>query len=383
MRTITTWCLGVLAAAVMIFPHSVGAGEVVRFGVSIALTGGMWESGNAYLAGVKLRLKEYNRTRGSDDPELEMLVLDDKSDRDTAVANVGLLAKEGVSAIIGPTASAFAVAMRPNAEKYKVVIISPSATEPDISRNKDWVFRILFDDVFQGTAIGDFVTETLGLKRAAVVVNKRFSYGQTVAEAFRQAVEKNGGTIVAAEYYDWDVKDDSDSDLTGLLALVKEADPQVVLLPCYSWEAASILRQAQRVGLDTLFCGGDTWLNENVMLESGNMLEGGYFIAGRDIDSPAPEMRHFVSLYDVSNDPNSRPSSFLGYDALSPLIAAMENGYDGESIRQGLYDLQRFPLASGTISIDPQTGTAKQGYIYQVVFEDDYFHAKFIKEVDP
>ncbi len=377
-------CLLLLAMVLAAVPCRAGEVKTVRFGVSLSLSGTMYESGNAYLAGIKMRYDEFNRNSAKTGLKLEMVVLDDESKREKAVSNyIELVDKHAVQAVLGPTASTFAHAMRPPAVERKVPIISPSATGPDISRDNDWVFRILFDDSFQGQALARYMAGTLQYKRAAVIANKNVTYSKTVYQAFAEEFKKAGGAMVAEEWFEWNYSDNKEHDFSANLRKIKAAKPDVVLLPGYSWEVAAILRQALTEDVDTVFCGGDTWQNEFVMLESGNKIRGSYFIAGRNADSTAPEMRHFVELYNMSNDPGARQNSFLGYDALSLMIEALKAGHDGESIREGLYAIKNFRLAAGTITIDREKGTLKSGYLYRVEMEDELFVPELVEEIAP
>lgn len=359
-------------------------GEIFRFGVCLSLTGGMQESGNAYLAGVRMRVDEHNAALGPGGVRLEAVVRDDASDAATAAAIVEELAVgEGVSAIVGPTSSGLVAAMRPNAVKHGVVVISPSATNPDIGKNGDWMFRVLFDDAFQGRVLARFVTERLAATRVGVVANRLSPYGKSFWESFRRTAVENGAVVAAEEWYEWDAKTDDSHDFAANLRMIKTARPDVTLLPNYSWEVAEIVRQSLVEDVKTVFCGGDTWQNENVMLESGYNLENGYFVAGRNIDFDAPEMRHYVRLYDMSNDLHVRANSFQAYDAVSLLIEAMKNGRDGAAIRDGLYAIRDFPLASGPITIDRVKGTIKPGCVYRVEMIDEVFAPVFVEEVLP
>lgn len=252
-------CIIVFTIVLAAVPCWTGEIKTVRFGVSLSLSGTMSESGNAYLAGIKMRFDEFNTNAAKTGLKLDMVVLDDQSKKEKAVENyVALVDKHNARAVLGPTASTFAHAMRPYAAERKVPIISPSATAPDISRNDDWVFRILFDDSFQGHALARYMADKLKFKRAAVIVNKNVTYSKTVYEAFQEEFKKAGGTMVAEEWFEWNYSDDKEHDFSDNLRKVKAEKPQVVLLPGYSWEVAAILRQALTEDVDTVFCGGDT-----------------------------------------------------------------------------------------------------------------------------
>lgn len=358
--------------------------ETVRFGVCLSLTGEFGATGTKFLAGVRLRLEDFNSRAAEHGFRLEMVVRDAKSDAATAAAAVRELAvREKVPAIIGPLSTNVMLGMREVAHELGVVLISPSVTSPRIGRDGDWAFRVLFDDAFQGVALARFLYERQGIRRAAAIVNDRLAYSRSVFDAFKENFLRLGGEIVAEERYNWVANEDEPFDFGDVLEKVMAKDPEIVLLPVNSIEVASIIRTSTMGGFAARFCGGDTWQHENVLLSSGNNLEGAYFISGVNFNSGTPAMRHFLNLYDHSHDPDAQPMSVLGYDALSLLIEALGNGRDSEAIREGLYKIKDFELATGTITIDRQRGSEKTAFIHRIDRENGAFVAKVIDEIKP
>lgn len=87
-----------------------------------------------------------------------------------------------------------------------------------------------------------------------------------------------------------------------------------------------------------------------------------------------PEMWRFMELLNKSNDVHAEPASALGYDALSLFIEALRRrGENGVSLREALYGIKDFPLATGAISIDRAHGTVKQAYIVRIMRKGDVF----------
>lgn len=374
----------ILPLALLAATANCGKPEVVRIGVCLSLSGGFQESGRKALAGVRMRVDDFNSRADETDVRLELVVRDDASLPGTAARMVRELAvEEKVPAIIGPLSTSLMLEMRPIAREFGVVLISPSVTSPEIGKEGDWAFRVLFDDAFQGVILAKFVRHTLGLRLAGLIINDQFSYAGSVAEAFAEQFRREGGRVKVEEHYSWVVDEESDYDFSTILDRVVAADPDIVVLPLHSIEVASVIRQSTLSGFEARFCGGDTWQHEVVYLSSGNKLDGSFFVSGIDFDSGSTEMVKFRYLYDHSHDPDAQLTSVLGYDAASLVIEGLKNGRDGESIRAGLYKIRNLELASGTITIDPQRGSEKSAFIQRIDWVNDLFASTVIEEIKP
>ena len=136
------------------------------------------------------------------------------------------------------------------------------------------------------------------------------------------------------------------------------------------------------VDLETTFCGGDAWLNKKILLAGGNNLEGSYYFSSGDIYSNTPEAKHFVELYDMSNDPNAEPASVHAYDAMIVLTEALKRGgRSAKEIRDIIYTLVDFPLVSGRVTFNLGTGLKKSLYLNRIVRKGDDFETEVIAEI--
>ncbi len=374
----------ILTALLPCLPSAASEVPVVRIGVALSTSGELAESGKKFIAGIRLRMEDFNRNAAEHGYRLDLVFRDPQSTTGRAVdAVTSLIEDEGVQAIIGPMSTTLMLAMAPVVREKQVVLISPSVTSPQIGYDGDWCFRVLFDDRFQGVALARYVREKLGYDRAGAILNDRFAYAKSVFDAFRDRFIAEGGAIVAEEHYSWVADEDRMYDFSEIFTRIADIRPEIILLPVHSTEVAAIIRESLRTGVSLQFCGGDTWHHENVLYSSGNNVENSYFISGIDFDSNSPEMRRFLSLYDASNDPAAQPTSVLGYDALSLLIKAMENGHSAAEIHEGLYGIRDFEIATGTITIDPERGSEKSAFVHKIEFLGAEFIANVVDEIKP
>ncbi|TKJ41163.1 hypothetical protein CEE37_05715 [candidate division LCP-89 bacterium B3_LCP] len=92
--------------------------------------------------GLAISLEEVNEAGGVKGKDIELIYEDSQSDPAKAVSALNkLISTENVSVVIGDIASSSVLAMAPIAEKSKVVLLSPGASNPDISEAGDYIFR--------------------------------------------------------------------------------------------------------------------------------------------------------------------------------------------------------------------------------------------------
>src|SRR5207248_888643 len=121
----------------------------------------------------------------------------------------------------------------------------------------DYIFRACFIDPFQGYVMAKFATETLKLKKAAILRDVRNDYSVGLAKVFNDNFTKMGGQIVDNESYS-----SGDVDFKAQLPNIKGAAPNALYVPGYYTDVGLIARQAREVGLTVPLLGGDGWASE-------------------------------------------------------------------------------------------------------------------------
>src|SRR5215212_3090246 len=166
-----------------------GAGDKVRVGVFMSLTGSTANFGISSVNGIKMATDEANAQGGVLGKQIELLVQDDRSDAQEAATIVTrFVTQDKVNAILGEVASSRSIAAAPIAQNAKIPMVSPSSTNPEVTRKGDYIFRTCFTDPIQGAAIGEFAAKNLNAKRAGLLIDRKNDYsvglGQFIRESF-------------------------------------------------------------------------------------------------------------------------------------------------------------------------------------------------------
>ncbi len=370
----------------LVSPAAVQAGEVttVRIGVCLSMTGEFAQYGPLNYAGITLFADNWNRRSGENGLHLELVLRDDKSDPAVAAAIVDEFADMGdVPVIIGPITSANMLKMVPRARERKIPLVSPAATNPALGNYDDWAFRVQPGEDYQGQVLARFFRGGLAAETAAALVNTRYEYGIGLAGSFQYEFTKRNGAVLVIEDINWDF-DAGVFDFSDIIDRMRAADPEVVLLSGFADEAIAFIQQASEKGWQPIFCGGDSWLNPQVLQEAGAGLDDSYYIGSADLYANNAEARRFIQLLDRSEDPDLQTFSVFGYDSMMVVARALRDGArTSEAIRDYLYDLRDFPMVSGTISCTRESGLEKTLYIYRISRVGDDFYSELVAVMEP
>ncbi len=297
-------------------------------GVVVPETGEAAVYGASIKTGVKLAFDEAKGARKLP-PGLVVEYRDSGSDPAKAASLAEALYKDGALAIIGGVTTAEAQAMIPVADKRERVLISPSASAPQLARMSVYFFRVYPSDDLEGGKAASLITSTLA-KRKVIVVQEDNPYTRGLLPVFLGQLASAGGRVLVTVTLGepgWEQK------LRDGLAAYQ---PEAVYVCGYGeaiLKAVSVIRGAGFTGPIVTTSAINT---ATLLQKGGKLLEGIYFpLAGVDLASTQEPTQTFVKRYHEVY--NLLPDTYAahGYDAALALLYAME----GQPPRSGR-DLQ-------------------------------------------
>ena len=316
-----------------------------------SLTGTEATFGQSTHNGVTLAFEEINAAGGIAGRKLRVIAEDDQSKAEEAAnAVTKLISSNNVAAIIGEVASSNSLAAAPICQSNKIPMITPSSTNPDVTKKGDYIFRMCFLDNYQGPVLARFAVNNLHLNRAAMLIDMRSDYSRGLAEAFEQVFTSLGGKIVARQSFS-----KGDSDFRPQLTAIQGASPQIVFIPGYYNDVASIAIQARDIGIRVPLLGGDGWESPKLLEIGGQALEGCMYSNHYHSDDPTPAVRDFVQKYQQRF--GARPDSIaaLAYDAARVLADGIRHAgpnFTSRALRDALAATRNFPGVTGAITFD-------------------------------
>jgi branched-chain amino acid transport system substrate-binding protein len=283
-----------------------------------------------------------------------------------------LISRDKVIALIGEVSSGRSLEAAPIAQKEKIPMIAPAATNEKVTQVGNYIFRVCFIDPFQGEVMAKFATTDLKVKKVAVLSSVANAYSVGLAKVFKETFTKGGGQIAVEKNFT-----EGDKDFRAQLTAVKAANVEAVFVPSYYTEAALVVRQARELGITVPFFGGDGWEDEQLLNIGGEALNGCYYSTHFSAENTDPVVKTFVGKYKARWS-NEVPGAFsaLGYDAIYVLADAIKRagGTDGEKLRDALAATKNFAGVSGVTTLDKNRNASKPATIIAIKGGKLLFH---------
>ena len=246
MRIRTSRSTGLLAAlALLALARPAAAAEPIDIGVITSLSGSFATFGAMEVAGYQVAVNEVNAKGGVLGRPLRLLVEDDASNQNAALAAAEKLIGKGVPLILGAYASGITKPLAGYATRSKIVLLNSNSADTAITKpGSPYVFRVGQTTDSFADACFDMMKSLPGLKTVAILVSND-ALGKSTANSAKDRAKSGGFTVVAEQAYDRGL-----TDFRPTLNSFKALNPDVVALSSYEEDAATLMRQAKEVNLN-------------------------------------------------------------------------------------------------------------------------------------
>lgn len=374
---------GVAAAAALLLlgckkPNETAANaDFIPIGEYASLTGKEAAFGQSSHNGTVLAVEEINKAGGVLGKPIKLITEDTQSKPGESATSVRkLISRDNVVAVLGEVASGRSLEGASVCQPAKIPMVSPSSTNPKVTKAGDYIFRVCFDDTFQGKILAKFARENLKASDVAVLADATAPYSVGLAEYFKENFTKNGGNIIIEQRYSG-----GDKDFRAQLTAIRAAQPDAIFIPGYYTDVGLIVSQARQLGIDVPLFGGDGWEAPQLIEIGGDALEGTYYSTHFFHESTEPEVQEFVKKYTERFGEAPDAMAALGYDSAMILADAIKRAgsTDPAKIRDALAATKDFQGATGKTTIDENRNASKPAVILTV--EDGKF--KYLETVTP
>lgn len=341
-------------------PAASAPGEIT-IGHYGSLTGAQATFGKSTDNGIKLAVKEVNAAGGvtvAGKKYTIRLVSEDTEGKPEKAGTVvtKLITKDKVVCVLGEVASSVSLQGAPVCQEYGVPMITPSSTNPDVTKVGDMIFRVCFIDPFQGEACAKFARGELKAAKVAVLFDQASAYSVGLKDEFNKAFKAAGGEIVSEQAYTQGA-----SDFNAQLTRIRESSPDAIFIPGYYSDVTNIALQSRKLGMKMPLLGGDGWDSEELGKNAGESIEGCFYSNHYAPDQPTEEIQAFVTKYkaDFGGVPDGLAA--LGYDGARLLFEAMgrAKSLSGTDLRDAIGQARGFKGVTGAITLNDHRDAVK------------------------
>ena len=273
--------------------------------------------------GAKLAIEEANAkgiTVDGKKVKFELLTEDDAADGKQATQVAQKLMDAKVVGVVGHLNSGTSIPASAIYNAAGVAQISPSATNPKLTNQGfKGVFRMVANDVAQGTAIGNYAVKGMGGKKIAIIDDKT-AYGVGLADETEKAVKASGGAVVIREA----LANEKEQDFKGVLTKVKAKAPDVIMFGGMDAQAGPMLKQMKALGIKAKFISGDGAQSAELIKLGGDAAEGSYATTAGLPKEKMPQGPAFYDKFKAKFNADVQVYAPFTYDATNVLIAAIQ-----------------------------------------------------------
>lgn len=322
--------------------------HAVSVGAILPLTGESSSYGNDARIAIEIAFQQ-GRTDSSK-RKIQCVFEDDQMSASKAVSAMNkLLQIDKPIAIVGAFSSSSTLAIAPLAEARKVVVISPTASSPDITNSGDYIFRNWPSDAYEtALMLHSLKSFAPGVKSLAVAAVKS-DYGDGTLSFITQHALKEGFDLVKKERFP-----PNTTDFRVILESLKMANPDAVYFIGYYADVALALRQAKETGMTSQALSVSACEDARLVELAGDAAEGlVYTRPARADDHGNSLLTDFVKEFQRIANKEPSIAARQAYDAARLIAAGIDNGASTSTeLQRYLGEVKDFHGVGGTFSFD-------------------------------
>lgn len=363
----------VLLVGIFFIAPAAGAADTIKMGVAGAHSGDLASYGIPTVKAAELVVKKINAKGGVLGRQVELVVEDDQCKTEVAVNVATKLITEEVDVVLGHICSGPCKASLGIYEAAGVVLMSPSATNTDLTKSgrHNNFFRTIAPDDAQAKTQIDFCLNVLKAKTIAILHDKG-DYGKGLAEFAKGFLEKDSrGKLVLFEGIT-----PGAVDYTAVINKVKRTKADVLLYGGFHPEASKLVRQMRRKNMKTIFISDDGVKDITFIKIAGQYAEGVY------ATGPTDTTKNLLAIAAIDAHKaayGSDPGAFFlnAYSAATALLEGIQAAgtTDFASVSKALRNTY-FNTPLGRISFDERGDAIGVGFAVFQVRDGQYVEVK-------
>jgi len=341
----------------------------IKIGFFAPLTGEAAADGKSALHGAQIAVEYINSHGGVLGRELQLVSYDDQLSADQAIAIAHKLIEEDqVVAAVSGSYSGTTLAASSIYNEEGVPLVDAYAVNPDITKDKPFVFRVGMMGVTEGKAAGYAAVKYFNATRVAILYIDN-PFGVSLYDNAKAQLESMGASVVYSAKFNFPT-----TDFTSWLTEAKDQNPDLLMIFGYYNHAVAI-KQARDLGIDVPILGCEGFDSPKLMEIAGDYANGVVIVTDLNRDSDKDFVQDFLKEYEKVAGMPADMVAASSYDAVLVLAKAIEKAgsTDPQDIANALKSLTNIEGATGMILKFTEGGNA-QKYITLQIVKNKEFH---------
>ncbi len=319
---------GLSAALILASANTAFAADTIKIGVGGAHSGELASYGIPTLNAVRIVVDEFNAKGGLLGKQIEIVAADDQCKPELAPNAATSMLSQDVVGVVGMICSGATKAALPIFNDANIVVISPSATTPELTLSGDnkTFFRTIGHDFTQAEISANFIGKEIKPKSIAFL-HDNSEYGKGFAQSVKENIEKKYPAIKVALF---EAVTTGASDYSAVARKIRREKAQFLVWGGYLPEASKIVNNLRELEIEIPMLGPDGLKDENFINTAGEASEGVYASGPADT-SNNPISKEAAKKHQEKF--SSAPGAFFdnAYSAALALITAIEEAKSTET----------------------------------------------------
>ncbi|MDC0335671.1 branched-chain amino acid ABC transporter substrate-binding protein [Pseudodesulfovibrio sp.] len=348
------------------------APSALVLGVAGAHSGDLASYGLPSINAAKLVAAKVNAAGGVKGAMVEVVAQDDQCKPEVATNAATKMLSDDVKIVLGHICSGATKAALPIYMSGKIVVMSPSATNPPLTQSGEYpnFFRTIAPDDAQAALEVSFA-KGLGLKKVAVIHDKG-DYGKGFATFCKTYIEQEDGIEVVL----FEGVTPGAVDYSAVVQKIKGSGADGVIFGGYHPEASKIVTGMRKKGVEIPFLSDDGVKDDTFIKVAGKYAEGVYATGPKDLSS-LPMNQEAVAAHKKEFGADPGPFFSQAYAAAQALLAAVEaaDSTDYDAVTNALRS-NYVETAVGKIKFDAKGDAEGVGFSVYQVKDGNYVEVK-------
>ena len=339
-----------------------GQSQPVKIGYVAGLTGRLADLGTGGRDGALLATEEINAAGWISGKRIELLVRDDKSDVNAALAVDRELLDAGAIAIVGHVISSAGLAAAPLMNSRQVPMLSPTVRTAQLTGIDDYFFSLI-TPIWPATEQQARFAFRSGIRRMTLVydLNNR-QYGEDWTDGFARSFSKLGGEITAT----LTVSSAKPVDYAQISQKILAADATGVLLVAGAVDTAMICQHLRKAGSGMLIFTSSWPVTTEFIKLAGNYANGVVMSSPFNDQDKTAAFVDFQKKFAARFGYAPNYAAVHSYEAIRLIADSLATNPDPKQLKQTILQKKTFAGLTGPFSFDGFGDTIRGNYLLSV-----------------
>ena len=346
-------------------------------GVLLPTSGAAASYGESMKQGIELAISQ-GKDDGTMPDSINWVWGDSGSDPQQAASELQRLAGEGARIIIAGTTSDEAKAFLPLLDRLDVIVLSPSASAPALTRDSRLFFRLFASDELEGRRAGRFLREEQD-DSTVLIYAEESEQARGIEPPFRQVFEQAmEGRVVGRVSLDDPNWEQESADLLAAHL------PDAVYIIGYAEESLEVVRHLRERNYPGTICLTSAFYSGEVIDRHPELLEGVFFPQPAfDMKDELPLVQQFIETFDAAYGHPPDIYAAHAFDAARVVGSVIDQTsvFDTSELRKTMmFGIKEFPGVTGPIQFDDY-GDVKHNPIMFTIRDGEVLNfERFVKD---